>query len=361
MKELADMLRLLRKRPDQPMALATIVRTHGSSYRAIGTRMLITRDGQSVGALSAGCLEEDIRQRAADVILTREPVLIPYDTRRLFGCDGQIDVLIERIDASGEWARFLAHCCERRERGVVLTIFEDRVSARCGSHPLLVSSGWWKGALREFREPFASEAETALECDRSTVVELNGTTALLHVIEPPVRLVVASGAYDAAPLAALATALGWTVTVLARPEDDASVFCGAEILPVTAPDEWPVDADSRTAAVIMTHHFGRDAAFLRQLLRLPFGYVGLLGPRRRREQLLGAIAADLADASLAELAHLRNPAGLDIGAETPDEIAVSIIGEIQAVMTSSRGGFLSARKGPIHARRTSASSLVPPR
>jgi xanthine/CO dehydrogenase XdhC/CoxF family maturation factor len=194
----------------------------------------------------------------------------------------------------------------------MLTVFEGATKDRLGSFPVSVSEAVPDGAL-------------------------------LHVIEPPVHLVLAGGGYDAAPLVTLARTIGWRVTVLAKPEQDCSGFAGAEVLPVTAPDEWPVPADARTAAVIMTHQFGRDAAFLRQMLALPFGYLGLLGPRQRRERLLEAIGDEGA-------ATLHNPAGLDLGAETPEEIAVAIIAEIQAVMTNSAAGFLSKRKGPIHAR-----------
>lgn len=297
MKELEEMLRLARRHAGQPLALATIVRTQGSSYRSVGTRMLIAPDGVSVGALSGGCLEEDVVERAAAVIATGSAVLVPYDTRRLFGCDGCIEVFIERVQGDGPWAQAVERCFAMREPAEVLTVFD-------------------KGP--------------------------DGT--LRHFIEPPVHLVIAGGGPDAVPLVGFARSLGWRVTVLARPEQNDTAFPEAEVLPVTAPDEWPVPADRRTAAVIMTHQFGRDAAFLRQMLQLPFGYLGLLGPRRRRERLLEAIGDE---AGL----KLQNPAGLDLGAEAPEEVALAIVAEIQAVMTRSSAGFLSERKGPIHARR----------
>ncbi|MBA2431917.1 MAG: XdhC family protein [Chthoniobacterales bacterium] len=319
MKELEDMLRLARRHAGQPLALATIVRTQGSSYRAVGTRMLIAPDGSSVGALSGGCLEEDIVTRAAAVIATGTPVLVPYDTRRLFGCDGCIEVFIERVQGDGAWAQALERCFATRERGAMLTVFEGAERERLGSYPVSLLDAVPDGAL-------------------------------LHMIEPPVHLVIAGGGQDAVPLVGLGRSLGWRVTVLARPEQNCNAFGDAEILPVTAPDEWPMPADSRTAAVIMTHQFGRDAAFLRQMVQLPFGYLGLLGPRRRRERLLEAIG-DAADVAALKL---HNPAGLDVGAETPEEVALAIVAEIQAVMTNSHAGFLRDRKGPIHARSEEA-------
>ena len=350
MKDLEDILRLARRRSGEPIALATIVRTHGSSYRAVGTRMIVAADGSSAGALSAGCLEEDVRLRARAVIATGRPVLVPYDTRRLFGCDGRIDVFIERAAADGDWLRFLARCFERRERGVSATVFQSRAEDELRSVRVLFGSRACQDAPSQLLERFESEAAAAIETGESGVVEIEGSTALLHVIDPPVRLVLAGGAYDARPVTHLARALGWQVTILARPEDDRSAFGDVEVLPVTAPDEWPIAADQRTAALIMTHHFGRDAAFLRQMLRLPLGYIGLLGPRRRRERLLDAIASDAEASTASRQKRLHNPAGLDVGAETPEEIALAVISEIQAVMTQSAAGFLSDRKGPIHRR-----------
>ena len=356
MKDFEDILRLARRRSGEQVALATIVRTHGSSYRSIGTRMLVAADGSSAGALSAGCLEDDIRQRGRAVIDSGRPTLVPYDTRKLFGCDGRIDVFIERLASDGECLRFLMHCFDARTRGVLLTIFAGAEQQDLRSVPLLVTDGGWEGASVDLRKALANETAAARESGRSTVVEIDGVAALLHVIDPPVHLVVAGGAYDAAPLAHLARSLGWRVTVFARPEDDRAAFAGAEVLPVTAPDEWPIAADSRTAALIMTHHFGRDAAFLRQMLRSPFGYIGLLGPRRRRERLLEAITTELQDLPSAKV---HNPAGLDIGAETPEEIALAITSEIQAHMTNSAAGFLSKRRGPIHRRNSRIADDAP--
>jgi xanthine/CO dehydrogenase XdhC/CoxF family maturation factor len=356
-RDLEDILRLAQSGSGDRAALATIVRTHGSSYRAVGTRMLVMRDGSSAGALSAGCLEEDVRERGSNVIATGRAMLVPYDTRRLFGCDGRIDVLIERVETDGAWAQFLAACFEKRRRGVLLTVFEGQSLDDLGTSPLFPEDFGSAQADGEFRLRFTAEAATALASGQSVVVEQDGAGALLHAVEPPVHLVVAGGAYDAAPLATLASTLGWRVTVLARPEDDRSAFAGMEILPVIAPDEWPLSADERTAAVVMTHHFGRDAAFLRQMLQLPFGYLGLLGPRRRRDRLLQAIDTEFHSVAAPALTRLHNPAGLDLGAETPQEIALAIVAEIQAVMAGSAGGFLRARKGPIH-RRSDAVALT---
>jgi len=353
-KELGQILQAVRQRPRQPLALATVVRIHGSSYRGIGTRMLITEKGETIGAVSAGCLESDIAQKSR-VMTSGSPLLLSYDTRRLFGCDGAIDVLIERMAPENPWFDFLAQSLEGRRPGISLTIFEENNEGSLGTHPLLLDHEWCKAAPLARIEQFENDARNAFVTERSGVVTVGETSALLHFIQPPVHLIVAGAAYDAVPLFRLGQALGWRVTILARPEDDPYAFDGAEVLPVTAPDEWPLAADARTAGVIMTHHFGRDFAFLRQMLRLPFGYLGLLGPRQRRERLVAALEEQ---SDFAELTRLHNPAGLDLGAETSEEIALAITGEIQAVMTGARAGSLRERKGPIHENRAARASAT---
>lgn len=303
MKELRDILREAARRPEEQTALATVVRTTGSSYRRPGARMLIAADGTRVGALSGGCLEDDVAARAAEVLRTGEPCLVEYDTRALFGCHGAIEIFIERLPAFPECAllRHIAECFETRRVALVATTF-------AGSLP-------------------NESAPVTLEHERP------GT--FVHRIEPPIRLLIAGDGDDARPLANFAAALGWETALLARA------------------NELTATSDARTAAVIMTHNFGRDLAFLRALLPQPLGYIGLLGPRRRRERLLAELAETWAF-NHAALAGLHSPAGLDIGAESPEEVALSIVGEIQAVLAARAGGFLRARRGAIHAESAPA-------
>ena len=270
MKELRAIVALWEKHRGA-CALATLVRLTGSSYRRPGARMLITSRGETAGALSAGCIEEEVALHARDVIASGESKLIAFDTRRRFGCNGSIDILIERVGA--EFIVWLRDHIARRES------FE-------------IAAG-------EF----------------------------VQTIEPAIRLLIFGDGPDAIALSHHAHLLGW----------DAQTF--------SAITELRTEIDRRTAAVIATHNFGRDCAALRHLLPLGLRYVGLIGPRRRREELL----VDVIDSSAVVTSQLFAPAGLHIGAETPEEIALSVIAEIQSVFAAGTGEHLRDRKAPIHA------------
>ncbi|MEP6810544.1 MAG: XdhC family protein [Chthoniobacterales bacterium] len=293
MKELVDIIRAWEAQRGEPVALATLVRTHGSSYRRPGARMLIGADGTRVGSLSGGCLEDEVTSAAQAVLRSGVPVLLEFDTRRRFGCHGQIEIFIEVANESfvSELRDALA---QRRTRRAV-TIFEKEVG-QLGSRFL--------------------SAEEAIP-----------DGAFLQEIAPPIQLILFGHGPDSAPLGAFARELGWSVLEVEQ-----------------ATDLLQIATDDRTAAIVKSHNYGRDCAALRHLLSLDLRYVGLLGPRRRREQLLG----DLADSGASIHAQLFSPAGLDLGAETPAEIALALIAEIQTTFADASGEALRERKTPIH-------------
>jgi len=270
MKELREIVALWEKHRGG-CAFVTLVRVTGSSYRRPGARMLITSSGETAGALSAGCIEDELAMHARDVIANGAPKLLRFDTRRRFGCNGSIEVFVERVDAEFmSWLR-------------------DKITAR---------------------QPFELAAEF-----------------FVQTIEPAIQLLVFGDGADATVLLKQAQLLGW----------DAHTF--------SAITELGVEVDDRTAFVIATHNFGRDCAALRYLLPLSLRYVGLVGPRRRREELL----LDVIDSGAAMRSQLFAPAGLHLAAETPEEIALSIISEIQAVFAGGTAEHLRDRKLPIHA------------
>jgi xanthine dehydrogenase accessory factor len=270
LKELRDIVALWEKHRGT-CALATLVRVTGSSYRRPGARMLITSNGETSGALSAGCIEEEAVMHTPDVMTSGEPKLLTFDTRRRFGCNGSIEIVIERVD--DEFMRVL----------------RDNIARR---------------------EPFALATES-----------------FVQTIEPAIRLLICGDGPDASALSRHAHLLGW----------DAHVY--------SAITELRIEIDEWTAAVIATHNFGRDCAALRHLLPRGLRYVGLVGPRRRREELL----VDVIDSGAKMQSELFAPAGLHIGADAPEEIALSIIAEIQSVFAAGTGEHLRDRKAPIHA------------
>lgn len=291
MKEIRDILRLFELHREQRLALATLVRTQGSSYRRAGARMLVCADGATAGSLSGGCLEEEVARRAMEVMRTGMPSLMDFDTRLRFGCNGRIEIFIEAV---GE--EFLAELAAN---------FSGRRSCRA----LTIFAG--------------SEALGTRFVGRNA--EIPGH-AFIQEIEPAIRLLMFGEGPDSVPLRALGEILGW------------------DILEIEQPAELPDYADHRTAAIVKSHNYGRDFAALCHLLKLDLPYVGLLGPRQRRDQLLNAVM----DEGIVIDAEVFAPAGLDLGAETPEELALALISEIQAVFAGASGESLRGRKAPIH-------------
>lgn len=290
MREIRDIIRAFEKHREQPLALATLVAVRGSSYRRPGARMLICADGTTAGSLSGGCLEEEVVRQAREVIAGAAPVVMTFDTRLRFGCNGSIDVFVERA-REDFLAQLATNFLERRSCRAV-TIFQgEPLGTRLARHDALIPAG-----------------------------------AFMQEIEPPIRLLIFGEGPDSLPMRALAEILGWEVFEIDEPADLAR------------------HADSRTAAIVKSHNYGRDFAALCHLLKLDLPYVGLLGPRKRRDQLLNAVL----DEGIAIDADIFAPAGLDLGAETPEELALALVSEIQAVFADASGESLRDRKAPIH-------------
>jgi xanthine dehydrogenase accessory factor len=292
MRELRDVVRLFQVRRGERFALATLVRARGSSYRRPGARMLICADGTTAGSLSGGCLEEEVARRALlEVMHDGKPLLMNFDTRLRFGCNGSIDVFVE---AAPE--QFLAE---------LSTNFSERRSCRAATF-------------------FDGAAESGSRFLRRN--EQVSGDVFVQEIEPPIRLLIFGEGPDSPPLRALAEILGWELAEVNQPADLSS------------------HADARTAAIVKSHNYGRDFAALCQLLKLDLPYVGLLGPRKRREQLLNAVL----DEGISIAAEVFAPAGLDLGAETPEELALALVSEIQASFAGATAESLRDRKAPIH-------------
>src|SRR4051812_21056245 len=291
MKEIKDILRLYELRRGEPFALATLVAARGSSYRRPGARMLICRDGTTAGSLSGGCLEEEVVRRGLEVLRDRTSSLMSFDTRLRFGCNGSIDIFVERV-REDFLSQLAANLAERRGcRAITVFAGEDDLGTRIVAHDAGISAG-----------------------------------AFVQEIEPPIRLLIFGEGPDSPPLRAFAEILGWEVFEIDQAADLAH------------------SADGRSAAIVKSHNYGRDFAALCQLLKLNLPYVGLLGPRKRRDQLLNAVL----DEGIAINADIFGPAGLDLGAETPEELALALVSEIQAVFAGATAEPLRDRKAPIH-------------
>lgn len=363
--------------------LATVVNTEGSVYRRAGARMLVRFDAggtpQTTGAISGGCLEADVCERAAEVSRTGVPVVVTYDAASDedivwglgLGCDGTVEVLIEAADDehAEDVLRFYKACCSSRERGVVATVFRvegepaDRAWEICvGSRLLLFPDGTLAGCC--FGRALVADVQAAQFTGVSGVKRYERAMGYVEVfieaVEPPASLVVFGAGHDAVPVARLARELGWHVTVVdtrARPASRERFAAAADVV-LCRPEEIKsrVALDERTSAVVMTHNYLDDREILRGLLPSPVAFVGCLGPKRRTERLLMELLVEGVASSAELLDRLHAPAGLDIGAETPEEIALSIVAEIKSASAGRRGGSLKDKPGSIHSR----DAIAPP-
>jgi xanthine dehydrogenase accessory factor len=352
----------------QRMALATIVAVRGSTYRRPGARLLVPEDGAPIGNISGGCLEGDVADMARVVLKEGQARLAGWDLTADdddvwglgLGCNGAIEVFIEPADQAVAVTHALRTALDEERPIAVVTVLEspDRSAAAPGARIVVTEDGPVEGSLGDddLDGAATARAREALASGRSEIAAFEPSVrAFVEVLEPPLRLVVCGAGHDAIPLVRAAAGVGWRVTVA----DDRPAFLSKDRFPdahafvrLDDPGDVAADAplDRRTFAVVMTHNYLRDRAYLRALLTTDVGYIAMLGPAARTYRLLG----DLRDAGVeltdADLGRIHGPAGLDLGAEGPDEIAQAIIAEIVAVRHGRTGGMLRERPGPIHDR-----------
>jgi xanthine/CO dehydrogenase XdhC/CoxF family maturation factor len=333
---------LLEHEPAEgPRALATVVATAGSTYRKPGARMLILEDGSYFGLLSGGCLEADLKLHALQVLESGVPRAIEYDMRGpddiLFGigagCEGAMRVLLEPAGPGSPAAAALAAAgaATRGGEAASLIAIHESSDLPLGTYPAaeLLSPPLRRAAARALAE----RASHAVDFDDGG----RRARAFVQFLAPPPHVLICGAGPDARPVASAARALAWRVSVVDhRPAYAvAADFPGALVrLSEARALRSAVDLDHCHAAVVMSHHLASDAAYLRELARgeLP-AYIGLLGPEARRVRLaqeLGPVAAALKD-------RVRGPVGLDIGAVTPEGIALAIVGEIHAWLAGHAG------------------------
>jgi xanthine dehydrogenase accessory factor len=350
--------------------LATIVRTSGSTYRRPGARMLVTDDGRSAGLISGGCLENDLRERSAQVFSAGKPVLVTYDSTSPgdilwglgLGCTGIAHILLERVSRSGECRalEFIEECRRTRSAGAIAFpyMFEGLEDEAPGPRVFMREGAPRTGKRAD--DPLASQLERACaealsaRTSSQLTVTLPGgkAEAFIEYVSPPVPLFVFGAGPDALPLVRLAKEMGWHVTVV----DWRAAYLTAEAFP-SADNRvlaHPGEAEAAftvprgAAAVVMSHNFNNDAAIVRTLLASAASYIGLLGPRAKSDLMMNRLAEEGFVPSEEAMAHFHSPVGLDIGAETPEEIALAIVAEIQATLHDRPGTPLRRREGPIH-------------
>jgi xanthine/CO dehydrogenase XdhC/CoxF family maturation factor len=328
--------------------------------------MLFRDDGVVVGLVSGGCLEADLAERARAVLAGGAAHTVVYDLRSPddlvwglgLGCGGEIRVLLEHLAPASPVDRALrAVAAARRERrsSAIATVFEvgGETDVRAGDRLWLIDGAGPEGTLaeRELTSPLARALRAAIAGARTSVIDLEtahgSVGVLVEHVPTPIRLVVCGAGTDAMPVVRIAAGLGWHVTVL----DHRPARARAELFPearevrcVDFAGAVDVDVDARTAVVLMTHHALHDRRLLARFLDSAAPYVGALGPRRRTDILLREIGS-----APAARATLYAPVGLDIGSETPEEIALAVVAEVHAVLASRAGGSLRESRAPLHA------------
>jgi xanthine/CO dehydrogenase XdhC/CoxF family maturation factor len=337
------------------VAIATVVRLRGSAYRREGARTLIREDRTYECLLSGGCLEPAVVEAAAQVIASGEPATVTFDLadESVFGlgigCGGAVDVRIERVDADPVTAAWL-DVLEQGAPAVLVTALSS-VSGRLLVH----DDGTTIGGLSDpaLDAEATARALARLNAGSCSEAERLGTAEMFYEISaPPPRLVLFGAGDDARPLATLAQQTGFAVTVVdSRAGLLTSVrFPGATLITIDyARPDGTLSLDEQYFVVIMNHQLERDRQGLALALRSPARYIGVLGTRARYDRLLAALRehGDVT-ATTESLGRVRNPIGLALGAETPEEIAVSIVGELLAVRRGFDGGFLNGRGESIH-------------
>jgi xanthine dehydrogenase accessory factor len=351
-------------------ALATVVRVEGSSYRRSGARMLVLDNGVWIGGISGGCLEGDALKQARFSIVKSSSTLVTYDTTENdpyqigvgLGCNGIIDVLFTPLDFRNKKnpVEILKSCLQtQRQTQVVITITGlkgewKEISAGDALHYTkprdlkIFNDENFSGQLQnKISQQASSESSAPFQFELSDEKKIS---VFIEILPPEIHLIVMGFQYDIYPLIKIAKEIGWRVTVISNPAKINRAFLG--IVDAVLPDNEFNKAviDNYTAIVLMSHDYKTDKLNLKKVLDTDCNYIGILGPKVRAEKIFTELDRDGSGMSEKRYKNIYAPAGLDIGALSPEEIALSLIAEIRAVFSERQGGSLKLRETTIHER-----------
>jgi xanthine/CO dehydrogenase XdhC/CoxF family maturation factor len=343
-------------------ALATVVNVEGSSYRRPGARMLVTEDGLLIGAISGGCLEGDALRRALFAIHENKNKLVTYDTTDeddvkigvQLGCNGIVHILFEPL--SSEVKNSLSHLravAAQRTDAALVTLFSLAKSKEQPGTILSITDNTMITAEKsETAQVILTDTESALKGGTSVIKEYDDFNAFIQVVQPSISLVIFGAGNDVMPLVSIAHLTGWEVTVIDGRYTHASKrrFPLADHVYISKAETAlaNINVDKLTTFVLMTHNYNYDFKILQQLLQADTPYIGILGPRKKFERMQDELSSKGINISPEDLSRIYSPVGLDIGAETAEEIALSVAGEIKAVLSERTAQSLRNKSGPIH-------------
>lgn len=350
-------------------ALATVVRVEGSSYRRTGARMLVQDNGIWTGGISGGCLEGDALKQARMAIFKATPTLITYDTTQEdehqigvgLGCNGIIDVLFTPLDFADKDnpIEVLKRCVRSsRKTHTLLTVTKvngevlDLKIGQAFEYKSEKSVSFIKdeNIQNELIVSISNQQKKGNSAPVNIETRIGSYTIFVELIPPPIHLVIMGHQYDVFPLARLINELGWEATIIA-PKVKVNYKVKKlvnEVLPIEHFNE--ITFDDYTAVVLMSHDFEKDKSNLVRVLKTNVRYIGMLGPRIRSERIWRELSEEGFEISTESKNRIYAPVGLDIGAVSPEEIALSLISEIRAVFSGRKGGSLRLRSEPIHER-----------
>lgn len=312
--------------------LATVTALDGSSYRKPGVRMLILEDHSMIGAVSGGCVEKDILVQSQYVFKTGRARMMTYDGRYRLGCEGILYILLEEFQPSALCIAAFNNCLKSRNTFKIHSYYKKK---ECISEGL--------GSLIQFNK----ESFLLSEFSNLNIACLKFS----EILPAPFKLMIFGAEHDAVQLCKLASFNGWEVSIIAGPLESKTIdnFPGATGFHAVSPDNLEINSiDYNTAIVIMSHNYSVDLKYLLELQHSKPAYIGLLGPSKRREKLLSQFIEYCPEIDLSFIEQIYGPAGLNIGAETPQEIAISIISEILAVTRNKHPLSLKEKNSAIH-------------
>lgn len=372
MKEIKTIIEAYDKidRKTSKAALATVVNVEGSSYRRTGARMLVMDNGVWVGGISGGCLEGDALRNARLSIINSKSTLLTYDTTENdpyqigvgLGCNGVIDVLITPLDFENleNPVEILKKCIRSgRRTNVLLTVTNvegnwerikpgDTIRYENTKSLSVFENEEFEIKLLEKLEQQSTEGRSVLE--HFELRDRKKISVFIEIIMPEIHVVLMGHQYDIFPMTMISKEIGWKVTIMANPLkiNPSLRVIADEMISVDQFNESCVD--DYTAIILMSHDYKTDKVNLAKALRTSSRYIGMLGPKMRAEKIFNELEEEGISIGEKDRRRIFAPAGLDIGALNPEEIALSLTAEIRAVFSDRNGSFLKLRNSTIHER-----------
>ena len=348
---------------NEKLALGTVVKVEGSAYRRIGARLLVSETGQWIGGISGGCLEGDALKRAKNAISKDTSSIVVYDTLEDdehqigvgLGCNGRIEVLFTPVNVNDKHNQieFLKQITDKRQATVLLQILSDN-----SNHNNLCGEFFTLDDLEELAEKtqvdisvIQAGIDSVFHKRKSNIFTLTNNQqevfeVLFEHIRPKIKLICIGDNYDVNSMVNVGNELGWHVHLVGKTRKVGKTLLKKADAFTDYSKANTIQTDEYTAVVLMSHDYKTDLKLLQNFLHKDIPYIGLLGPKKRMMKMNDTLTEEGID--LHTFDNLYSPVGLDIGAETPEEIALAIAAEIIAVFRGREGGHLKKRIGSIH-------------